>query len=211
VQSVYQLQGGYHLKITTGKWYTPSGRSIHRERKLLPDGEFVEVHPDSLTAAKMVRPTFKSDAGRMVYGGGGIRPDVVVPDDTLTTAERDFARILGPQAQAINTTLQDYALELKGSVTPGFTPPAEWSTELMRRLSAAKVKIDPKYQDGARTFLARDLTHRVARLTFGDAGAKAQFVAEDHQLVKAVELLEKSGTQAQLLATTPSSPRQPLK
>ena len=48
VQSVYQLQGGYQLKITTGKWYTPSGRSIHRERTLLANGAFVEVHPDSL-------------------------------------------------------------------------------------------------------------------------------------------------------------------
>src|SRR4051812_45796984 len=48
VQSVFQLNGGYHLKITTGKWYTPSGRSIHRERKLMPGGAFVEVHPDSL-------------------------------------------------------------------------------------------------------------------------------------------------------------------
>ncbi|HEY4132095.1 MAG TPA: S41 family peptidase [Gemmatimonadaceae bacterium] len=207
VQSVYQLQGGYHLKITTGKWYTPSGRSIHRERKLLPDGEFVEVHPDSLTAAKMTRPTFKSDAGRVVYGGGGIRPDVLVADDTLTTAERDFARALSTQVQVINTTLQDYALELKGTVKPGFTPPAEWTTELMRRLDAANVKVDPKFAEGERVFLIRDLAHRVARMSFGDAGAKAQFVAEDHQLVKAVELLEKSGTQAQLLAAAAPSER----
>ena len=37
VQSVFPLDGGYALKITTGKWYTPSGRSINRERTLLPD------------------------------------------------------------------------------------------------------------------------------------------------------------------------------
>ena len=35
-------------------------------------------------------PTFKSDGGRTVFGGGGIRPDVVVPDDTITTAEKNF-------------------------------------------------------------------------------------------------------------------------
>src|SRR5881409_3368599 len=44
VQSVFPLDGGYFLKMTTGKWYTPSGRSIHRERQLLPDGRFVETH-----------------------------------------------------------------------------------------------------------------------------------------------------------------------
>jgi carboxyl-terminal processing protease len=155
----------------------------------------------------MTRPTFKSDAGRVVYGGGGIRPDVLVADDTLTTAERDFARALSTQVQVINTTLQDYALELKGTVKPGFTPPAEWTTELMRRLDAANVKVDPKFAEGERVFLIRDLAHRVARMSFGDAGAKAQFVAEDHQLVKAVELLEKSGTQAQLLAAAAPSER----
>ena len=33
VQSLYSLDGGYALKLTTGKWYTPSGRSINRERR----------------------------------------------------------------------------------------------------------------------------------------------------------------------------------
>ena len=124
VQSVYQLNGGYHLKITTGKWFTPSGRSIHRERKLLPNGQFVEVHPDSLGTDTTPKPKFKSDAGRVVYGGGGIRPDVIVPDDTLTTIERDFLRAVAPKLQAINTVLQDYALQLKGTVSRDFTVPA---------------------------------------------------------------------------------------
>ena len=205
VQSVYQLQGGYHLKITTGKWYTPSGRSIHRERKLLPTGEFVEVHPDSLQSASLTRPTFRSDGGRTVYGGGGIRPDVVVPDDTITTAEREFLRAAAPQLQPINTTLQDFALELKTTIQPGFTPPAAWSAELMRRLGAAGVKLDPKFEPAEREFLTRDLVHRVTRMAFGEAAAKASSTADDHQLMKAIELLQKSGTQAQLLAAAPSS------
>ena len=94
VQSLFPLDGGYALKITTGKWYTPSGRSIHRERKLLADGRLVETKPDSLEteAEKQARPAFKSDAGRIVYGGGGITPDVIVPDDTLSTAEQEFYR-----------------------------------------------------------------------------------------------------------------------
>src|SRR4029077_8061139 len=87
VQSVYQLQGGYQLKLTTGKWFTPSGRSIHRDRKLMPNGAFVEVNHDSLKGDS-TRPKFKSDAGRVVVGGGGIRPDIVVADDTLSTVER---------------------------------------------------------------------------------------------------------------------------
>ncbi|HXT15938.1 MAG TPA: S41 family peptidase [Gemmatimonadaceae bacterium] len=203
VQSVYSLQNGYQLKLTTGKWYTPSGRSIHRERKLLPSGEFVEVHPDSLAAANMTRPMFKSDAGRVVFGGGGIRPDIVVADDTLPAVERDFLRAAAPQGQAINTVVQNYALELKGTVPKNFTTPDAWSTELMRRLGAAGVKLDARYDAGEREFLTRDLTQRVARMSFGDAVAKQRTLNEDHQLLKAVELLQKSTTQAQLLAAAP--------
>src|SRR6185437_14540678 len=123
VQSLYQLDGGYHLKMTTGKWYTPSGRSIHRPRKLLPNGDFVVVPPDSSSTDSVARPAYRSDAGRVVYGGGGIHPDVVVADDTLSTTERGFLRAIAPQGQAINTVLQDYALELQHQVARDFAPP----------------------------------------------------------------------------------------
>jgi C-terminal peptidase (prc) len=71
VQSLFTLDGGWALKLTTAKWYTPSGRSIQKERKLLPDGSFVEVMPDSMEtdSVRKSRPKFKSDAGRIVYGG----------------------------------------------------------------------------------------------------------------------------------------------
>jgi carboxyl-terminal processing protease len=202
VQSVFPLSSGYHLKITTGKWYTPSGRSIHRERKLMPSGAFVEVHPDSLKTSGE-RPMFKSDGGRVVYGGGGIRPDLIVADDTLPTSERDFLRAAAPKAQPINNVMQDYALELKGTVQKGFTPPQAWTDELMRRLQAADVKFDPKHDAGARAFLGRDFANRVARMALGDAAAKERTLAEDHQLSRAIELLHASRTQAQLLAATP--------
>ena len=166
----------------------------------MPSGEFVEIHPDSARSDSTPRPTFKSDAGRTVFGGGGIRPDVVVADDTLATIEREFLRSAAPYGQTITLTLQDYSLELKGTVAPDFKVPAAWTTELMRRLSVAKVKIDPKFDSAARVVLTRDLEHRVTRLTFGDAAAKARALSDDHQLLKAIELLQRNATQAQLLA-----------
>src|SRR5205085_7894363 len=67
VQSVYSLDGGYALKLTTAKWFTPSGRSIQRERKII-NGQFVEDTPDTneTDATKKARPAFKSDAGRTI-------------------------------------------------------------------------------------------------------------------------------------------------
>ena len=96
MQTLFNLDGGYAVKLTTAKWYTPVGRSIQKERKLLPDGRFVEVYPDSLPedSLKKIRPEYKSDAGRTVYGGGAITPDLVVQPDTLTTPEQELARAL---------------------------------------------------------------------------------------------------------------------
>ena len=206
VQSLFPLDGGYALKITTVKWYTPNGRSIHRERKLLPDGRLVETKPDSLEteAEKKAKPQFKSDAGRIVYGGGGITPDVIVPDDTLTTAEQDFYKSMATKAQAFITTLNQYAFELKGSPRD-FTVTPAWRAELRKRLTAAGVTIDPKFEPVATKLLDRELDRRVARLVLGDAGAKVRSLQEDHQLSKAVELLNASRTQGALLATAQSS------
>jgi carboxyl-terminal processing protease len=202
VQSLFPLDGGYSLKLTTGKWYTPSGRSIHRDRKLLPDGRFVETRPDSMEteAEKKARPKYSSDAGRTVYGGGGIAPDVIVPDDTLQTSEQEFLRAIAPKAQQFITVLNQYAFDLRKSAAKDFTVTPEWRTELRRRLSDAGVKIDPKYESAATTVLDRELDRRVARLVLGDAGARQRSVSEDHQLARAIALLDNARSQEALLA-----------
>ena len=208
VQSLFPLDGGYALKITTGKWYTPSGRSIHRERTLLPDGRLVEAKPDSLETdvAKLSRPRFSSDAGRTIFGGGGITPDVIIPDDTLPTAEQEFLRALAPKAQAFVTTLNQYALDLKASSSPTFVVTPAWRAELMRRLTVAGVTIDSRFASVAPVVLDRELDRRVARLVLGDAGAKRRTLATDHQLARAVSLLAASRTQAALLAAARDMP-----
>ena len=64
------------LKLTTGKYYIPSGRCV--QAYSFKDG--LPVHrPDSLSRL------FRTAAGRPVYDGGGITPDVVVAPDSLPT------------------------------------------------------------------------------------------------------------------------------
>jgi carboxyl-terminal processing protease len=206
VQSLFPLDGGYALKITTGKWYTPSGRSIHRERKA--DGRLVVARPDSLEteAQKKAKPAFKSDAGRTVYGGGGITPDVIVPDDTISTLEQEYFRSVAPKAQAYITTLNQYAFELKSVASRNFSITPAWRTELRRRLSAAGVTIDAKYEPVVNKVLDHELDRRVARLVLGDAGAKLRNLSEDHQLTRAVALLTTARSQTALLAATHPAP-----
>lgn len=79
VQTTRELSFNTKLKITTAKYYIPSGRCIqaidysHRN----PDGSVGKI-PDSLKTA------FKTKAGRVVYNGGGVLPDVVVEAQTPT-------------------------------------------------------------------------------------------------------------------------------
>ena len=79
VQSVMPLSGGAGLAITTAFYYTPSGRTI---QKPLRNSALSETF-----AEKPSLPTFKTDKGRTVTGGGGIQPDILVTPAQLTRLE----------------------------------------------------------------------------------------------------------------------------
>ena len=178
VQTLFPLDGGYALKITTAKWYTPSGRSIQRERKFV-NGKFVETAPDSLEteAKKKARPAYRSDAGRIVYGGGGITPDILVRDDTLTTAEQTLSKAFAPKQQDVYVTLADYALELSRGATKDFKVQPQWRDEFYRRLVAKGVTLDRAQYTAAGRYVDRLLEQRVARLVAGDSTAKRRDLA----------------------------------
>ena len=202
VQGVYNLDGGYALKMTTGKWFTPSGRSIQRPRKFV-NGQFVEDAPDTneTNTSKKTRPAYKSDAGRTVYGGGGITPDVIVQDDTLTTPEQTFLKTIAPKSQDFFTVRDDYTAEIAKTVkSPAYPVNPAWTSEFYTRLQAKGVTVDRKVYDGASRYVTRILDNRVAHYAFGDSTAKRRDLSFDRPLNKAIELLQKGGSQRELFA-----------
>ncbi len=211
VQTLYPLDGGYALKITTAKWYTPSGRSIQRERKFV-NGKFVEEQPDSneTEAKKKARPAYRSDAGRLVYGGGGVAPDVLVRDDTLTSGEQAFAKAIAPKSQEVYVVLADYALELSRSANRSFQVQPAWRDEFFRRITAKGVTVDRAQYDAASRYVDRLLEQRIARYVAGDSTAKRRDIAFDAPLRKALELMQKGSTQKELFtlaaAAQPKAP-----
>lgn len=213
VQSMYRLDGGYAIKLTTAKWYTPSGRSIQRDRKLTDDGQLVEVHPDSLESdsSRKARPKFKSDGGRIVYGGGAITPDIIVPYDTLTSVEQRFDRMLAAKSQESYLALYDYAFEMRTTVKPDFVVTQDMRDEFFQRLTKRGVSIDRKEFDAAQPYVTRMLDNRISTLAFGDSTAKRRFVKEDAQLKKALELLRRGSTTKDLLAMAATGSAAPAK
>lgn len=91
VQTQIELPDRSALRLTVARYYTPSGRSIQKEYKI---GESMDYELDILNrynrgeffyldSIKLDRSKpYKTVKGRTVYGGGGIMPDVFVPEDT---------------------------------------------------------------------------------------------------------------------------------
>jgi carboxyl-terminal processing protease len=202
VQSVYSLDGGYALKMTTGKWFTPSGRSIQKPRHFNEQGQWVEDAADSLetSAVRAKRPTYKSASGRTLYGGGAITPDVFVPADTITTPELKLRRLLTPHSQKYFDEINLLAEAQKGTLKPGFTYNPAWRAELYKRLVADSVVIDRAVFDAGGADVDRAIESRVAKVSFGDAVARQHEVKDDNQLRRAIALLRNVTSQTQVFA-----------
>ena len=92
------LTDGSALKLTTARYYTPSGRMIQRDYKNKSFEEYVEGSfaesgeeaDDAESAADAERPEFTTAGGRTVYGDGGISPDVLI-----TTPKRKYPFVIG--------------------------------------------------------------------------------------------------------------------
>jgi len=94
VQQQYPLGDGSAFRLTISRYYTPSGRLIQRpyadkEKYYALEGreEGTEGNNIAHSAEKTdtkERPEYKTDAGRTVFGGGGITPDFIVKQDTIT-------------------------------------------------------------------------------------------------------------------------------
>ena len=201
VQDIFQLDGGWALKLTTGRWYTPSGRTIQRPRQLSADGRLVEV-PD--TAAP---PVYRSDAGRPVYGGGGVTPDVVVESDTLAGAERELMRQLAARGALVNEALQEMAVDLWPEVAPGFRSGAPWRDDLYRRLERRGVRVDRAAYDAGAPLVDRLLESRVSEMAFGDSASFRRAVPRDRQLQAALQVLRGAATQREALARAAAAAR----
>lgn len=91
-RSTFQLGGGASLRLTTALWLTPSGRQIQRP-------------PTPATGDSVARPKVKSDAGRVLVGGGGIVPDREVADTGATDLVLEQVRSLLVRANSPRAVL----------------------------------------------------------------------------------------------------------
>jgi len=200
------------LKLTTAKYYTPSGRSIHRDawNRLAHDGSdaadeaaFDEGADTTFGGAappdSAKRPVFHTRSGRIVYGGGGIAPDQVVRPDTLLPVTRDVER-----KALFFSFATKYAAKHKGEAPPSAITPAMWN-DFEGLLTQEKVPHAPAQVAAERGDLERGMRRELARRMGGVRGDEAAFkvaIEDDPQLARALDLLRRAKSPGELVHLT---------
>lgn len=115
VQVPIDLPYNTNMKVTTSKYYIPSGRCIQAINYRHSGGGYLEHIPDSLTQV------FHTRSGREVRDGGGITPDVVMKADTIP----NIAFYLSASGQDSTEVMFDYVVDYIAS-HPAIAPAAEF-------------------------------------------------------------------------------------
>lgn len=201
VQTVYNLSYGAGVALTTAKYFTPSGRLIQRDYSSFWDyytraDEERESGDDASRLPRPEAPSYATDLGRKVFGGGGITPDVVVELPELSP----FIQYLFGRSAFFN-----FALEYGRRQPPpsrDWRPPDAAADEFSRWLGEQKLGTPEEITGGLaaasdRAFLLRQIRAEMMTSTFGIEAQHAALAEGDVQLQTAIGLF---GRAAELLA-----------
>ena len=212
VQQPMQLQDGGELRLTVARYYTPAGRCIQKpygpdratyQREVAERAQHGELaSADSVHFASGLR--FRTDHGRVVYGGGGIMPDVFVPRDTLsnTATYQHLAESGALRAYAL-LFYQQHKTELAGLRFAQYQAVFRVTdTELdgLARLAArAGLRPAPAALRACAPALRTSLKAYIAYCAYGPAAARAVRREADPELQQALHVVQDSTAQLALL------------
>ena len=204
VQTLYPLTGGNVLRLTTARWYTPVGRSIDINHESQVE---LQVQDSSATTLAFSgqrvlketpeeRSVFRSMGGRVLYGDGGITPDVIVLPDTLTIDEQAVVRKVFRSAGVFSTALFNFAVSYVQD-HPDLEVGFSLSVSDMDRfhsylLNNYEVDLDHIDFTTASRFVKYQLEREIALQAWEREDAFRQTKDKDVQLNKAIDLLRVS-------------------
>ena len=190
VQTVYPLSQDTGLALTTARYYTPSGRLIQRDFRSVSLYNY--YYRDSQENNNRGQ-TYKTDSGRIVYGGGGIAPDVVVPHPRLNR----FQELLRDRDVFFN--FAKHFLADRDSVPRDFIVDAY----VLNRFRAFLDQQDLRFTEGDiqqnRDWIERLIKKHIFTSVFGQPEGFRVELEGDYQVQKALELLPQA---AELAATS---------
>ncbi|MGE5176287.1 MAG: S41 family peptidase [Hyphomicrobiales bacterium] len=205
VQTVIPLTrsvNGPKLKLTTAKYYTPSGRCIQKDEQL-KDGALAATDdesdsdgtplPDSLQAKKP-KPEYHTEMGRIVYGGGGITPDIELDDVAYPRILQDLE-----SKQIFFKFAVNYAAKHK-EPPPDYALTPAIRQDFQALLKSEKFDYDADSLQAAQRFVDTGIRRELARRYGGDELAYKVAIQDDDQVKAAAALFDKAPTLSQLLS-----------
>ena len=200
VQGVYRISENAALALTTGRYYTPSGRLIQRPW----DGAFDEYITYGLRDQKAERSHNAADlkytdSGRKVYGGGGIEPDHFVAGSVEGFEPTRFSRMLRDRGTFIQfnerfTKDGDARAGSRSSakykVAPDWTVTDAQLAEFKEFVAGQRVRMDATAFTADQAFLKAMIKFEVDTDLFGVEVARRNLAKVDPQLQAALGLFE---------------------
>jgi carboxyl-terminal processing protease len=153
VQTVFDLNFETGLTLTTAKYYTPTGRSIQRDYSKTSIYDYY-LHRTSQPGDEPQGEAVLTDLGRRVYGGGGITPDVKIPDPAPSSV----------RGHLFGATF-DFARYLVAGQLPGLREYRVETVDYDHKLRADEFRLPDKVVDAFRQFVAQ----RTAEFPVSDA------------------------------------------
>lgn len=193
-QTIIPLGEAGGLKITTSRWYTPSGRSISKQVSR-DDGDFA-------TPEKREPIRYKTASGRIVYDGGGINPDVIESDSIHTQQIRTLQSTLGRKVSLFRDAMTDYALSLKASnavKSENFAVTQDMLDELWKRMMARGIVMDRSIYDESSPIVGQLLSYDIARYVFGPEAEFKRRLSVDKAIATALDIATGAQSQQTLL------------
>ncbi|MGQ0643082.1 MAG: S41 family peptidase [Gemmatimonadaceae bacterium] len=205
-QSLFPLPSGAGVRLTTARWYTPAGRSI--DKLGITGGTDAGGAVTEAAPADAERPAFKTDKGRVVYGGGGIVPDAHAFDSTFFEQELELSSALGSAVPQFRDALTAHAIEVRRGTrvrSPDFAITPALREEFWTVLQTRRVHLDRQVFDANAEFVTRLMTSEIARIVFGPAVEARRSAERDLVVRQAVGLVAGVRSRDELLARV--SPR----
>lgn len=205
VQMPVELTDGSAMRLTISRYYTPSGRCIQKPYSQNLDDYHMEYYErfengevysqDSIKVNDSL--TFKTDKGRLVYGGGGIIPDYFVPLDTSQNSTY-LVRLFN------SNSIQEFSLryyennknELEKWSIIDFQKEFQIDNTILQDLietgNLNGVKYDQKAFQKSEPLLKNYLKAYIARCVWQNEGFYPIFNQQNEILIKALTLLEEA-------------------
>ena len=205
VQRPFQLPDSSMIRLTTARYYNPSGKCIQKSyaegvnkyyedfSNRLKHGEF--VHPDSIKFPDSLK--FYTSRKRVVYGGGGIMPDVFIPWDS--TPISDYYLELR-RKNVINTFMSDYVDKNRKKLQnaypdfPGFdksfVADDAFMTDFFTYAGKEGVKKDDKGYEASEKLIKSQIKGIIAQKLWDLNELYAVINQYDEEVQKAIEVIQ---------------------